>query len=148
MALTIEKFRKIRVISVTFESQEVDLIRAYRNKNQIEQALKDVKSFIKIQPFNVWTPKHVRAHYTICVLSYLLDITIANRLKEVDIGVRSPQKVYEVLKDGIIGKITMKSTGDEFLKLMSPKSQQKTILELFQSENVVRGRYLKSMGIK
>ncbi|MEA2004109.1 MAG: IS1634 family transposase [archaeon] len=127
---------------------EDDLIRAYRDKNQIEQAFKDVKSFIKIQPFNVWTPKHVRAHYTICVLSYLLDITIANRLKEVDIGVRSTQKVYEVLKDGIIGKITMKSTGDEFFKLMSPQSQQKAILELFQSENVVRRGYLKSMGIK
>ncbi len=127
---------------------EDDLIGAYRDKNQIEQAFKDVKSFIKIQPFNVWTPKHVRAHYTICVLSYLLDITIANRLKEVDIGVRSPQKVYEVLKDGIIGKITMESTGDEFLKLMSLQSQQKAILELFRSENVVRRGYLKSMGIK
>jgi len=127
---------------------EDDLIRTYRDKNQIEQAFKDVKSFVKIQPFNVWTPKHVRAHYTICVLSYLLDITIANRLKEVDIGVRSPQKVYEVLKDGIIGKITMKCTGDEFLKLMSIQSQQKAILELFRSENVVRRGYLKSMGIK
>ena len=127
---------------------EDDLIRAYRDKNQIEQAFKDVKSFIKIQPFNVWTPKHVRAHYTICVLSYLLDITIANRLKEVDIGVRSTQKVYEVLKEGIIGKITVESTGDEFLKLMSPQSQQKAILELFQSENVMGRGYLKSMGIK
>ena len=127
---------------------EDDLIGAYRDKNQIEQAFNDVKSFVKIQPFNVWTPKHVRAHYTICVLSYLLDITIANRIKEVDIGVKSPQKVYGVLKDGIIGKITMKSTGDEFLKLMSPQSQQKAILELFQSDNVVRRGYLKSMGIK
>ncbi|MCD4815585.1 MAG: IS1634 family transposase [Methanosarcinales archaeon] len=127
---------------------EDDLIRAYRDKNQIELAFKDVKSFIKIQPFNVWTLKHVRAHYTICILSYLLDITIANRLKEVDIGVRSTQKVYEVLKEGIIGKITVESTGDEFLKLMSPQSQQKAILELFQSENVVRRGYLKSMGIK
>ncbi|RLG19805.1 hypothetical protein DRN77_08395, partial [Methanosarcinales archaeon] len=127
---------------------EDDLIRAYRDKNQIEQAFKDVKSFIKIQPFNVWTPKHVRAHYTICILSYLLDITIANRLKGADIGVKSPQRVYEVLKDGIIGKITVKSTGDEFLKLMSLQSQQKAILELFRSENVVRREYLKSMGIK
>ena len=127
---------------------EDDLIRAYRDKNKIEKAFKDVKSFIRIQPFNVWTPKHVRAHYTICVLSYLLDITIANRLKEVDIGVRSPKKVYEVLKDGIIGKIAMKSTGDKFIKLMSPQSQQKAILELFQSENVVRRGYLKSMEIK
>jgi transposase len=127
---------------------EDDLICAYRDKNQIEQAFKEVKSFIKIQPFNVWTPKHVKAHYTICILSYLLDITIANRLKEMDIGVRSPQKVYEVLKDGIIGKITMKNTGDEFLKLMSLQSRQKAILELFQSENVVRRGYLKSIGIK
>ena len=127
---------------------EEDLIQAYRDKNQIEQAFKDVKSFIKIQPFNVWTPKHVRAHYTICILSYLLDITIANRLKEVDIGVKSTQKVYDILKDGIIGNITIKSTGDEFLKLMSPRSQQKAILELFQSENIVRKGYLRSIGIK
>ena len=127
---------------------EKKLIQAYRDKNQIEQAFKDVKSFIKIQPFNVWTPKHVRAHYTICILSYLLDITIANRLKEVDIGVKSTQKVYDILKDGIIGNITIKSTGDEFLKLMSLQSQQKEILKLFQSENIVKKRYLKSIGIK
>jgi len=127
---------------------EDDLIRAYRDKNQIEQAFKDVKSFIKIQPFNVWTPKHVRAHYTICILSYLLDITIANRLKEVDIGVKSTQKVYDILGEGIIGNITVASTGDEFLKLMSPQSQQKEILELFQSKNVVRAGYLKSIGVK
>jgi transposase len=127
---------------------EGDLIRAYRDKNQIEQAFKDVKSFIKIQPFNVWTPKHVRAHYTICILSYLLDITIVNQLKEGDIGIKSTQKVYEVLKEGIIGKIRIKSTGDEFLKLMSPQTQQKAILELFQSEKLVRRAYLKPLGIK
>jgi hypothetical protein len=63
----------------------------------------------------------------------------------VDIGVKSTQKVYDILKDGIIGNITIKSTGDEFLKLMSPRSQQKEILELFQSENIVRKGYLKSI---
>nr|QNO49609.1 hypothetical protein AIHMFPNM_00010 [Methanosarcinales archaeon ANME-2c ERB4] len=52
------------------------------------------------------------------------------------------------LKDGIIGNITIKSTGDEFLKLMSPRSQQKEILQLFQSENIMRKGYLKSIGIK
>jgi len=46
--------------------------------------------------------------------------------------------VYDALKDGIIGKIAMKSAGDEFFKLMSPRLQQKAILELFQSENVMR----------
>jgi RNA recognition motif-containing protein len=56
--------------------------------------------------------------------------------------------MYEVLKDVIIGKITIKSTGDAFLKLKIPQSQQKAILELFQSENLVRRGYPKSMGIK
>ena len=102
---------------------EEDLISAYRDKNQIEQA------FIKIQPFNVWEPKHVRAHYTICVLSYLLNITVTNRLREANIDIRSSQKTYEILRDGIIGKMSLKSTGEESLNLMQLQSQQKKILE-------------------
>ena len=53
-----------------------------------------------------------------------------------------------MLKDGIIGKIKMKNAGDEFLKLMSLQSQQKAILELFRSENVMGMGYLKLLGIK
>jgi transposase len=126
---------------------EEDLISAYRDKNQIEQAFKDVKSFIKIQPFNVWEPKHVRAHYTICVLSYLLNITITNRLREANIDIRSSQKTYEILRDGIIGKMSFKSTGEESLNLMQLQSQQKMILELFQCEGIVDKNYLKSIGV-
>lgn len=126
---------------------EEDLISAYRDKNQIEQAFKDVKSFIKIQPFNVWEPKHVRAHYTICVLSYLLNITVTNRLREANIDIRSSQKTYEILRDCIIGKMSLKSTGEESLNLMQLQSQQKMILELFQCEGIVEKNYLKSIGI-
>lgn len=126
---------------------EEDLISAYRDKNQIEQAFKDVKSFIKIQPFNVWEPRHVRAHYTICVLSYLLNITVTNRLREANIDIRSSQKIYEILRDGIIGKMSVKSTGEESLNLMQLQSQQKMILELFQCEGIMDENYLKSIGV-
>jgi transposase len=126
---------------------EEDLISAYRDKNQIEQAFRDVKSFIKIQPFNVWEPKHVRAHYTICMLSYLLNITVTNRLREANIDIKSSQKIYEILRDGIIGKMSLKSTGEESLNLMQLQSQQKMILELFQCEGIVERNYLKSIGI-
>jgi len=122
---------------------EEDLISAYREKNQIEQAFKDVKSFIKIQPFNVWEPKHVRAHYTICVLSYLLNITVTNRLREANIDIKSSQKTYDILRDGIIGKMSLKSTGEESMNLMQLQSQQKIILELFQCEGIVEKNYLK-----
>jgi hypothetical protein len=125
---------------------EKDLISAYRDKNQIEQAFRDVKSFIKI-PFNVWEPKHVRAHYTICVLSYLLNITVTNRLREANIYIRSSQRTYDILRDGIIGKMSLKNTGEESLNLMQLQSQQKLILELFQCEGIVEKKYLKSIGI-
>jgi transposase len=126
---------------------EEDLISAYRDKNQIEQAFRDVKSFIKIQPFNVWEPKHVRAHYTICMLSYLLNISVTNRLREANIDIKSSQKTYNILRDGIIGKMSLKSTGEESLNLMQLQSQQKMILELFQCEGIVEKNYLKSIGI-
>lgn len=124
-----------------------ELISAYRDKNHIEQAFREVKSFIKIQPFNVWEEKHVRAHYTICMLSYLLDITIINHLREVDIGIKSPQKVYDILRGGIIGRMEIKGTGEGFLKLMELDSQQKRVLESFQGEGFVGKKYLKSIGV-
>lgn len=127
--------------------KEAELIFAYRDKDQIEKAFKDVKSFINIQPFNVWEPKHVRAHYTVCVLSHLMNITITNRLREGNIDIKSPKKLYEILQDGIIGKMSIKSTDDESLKLMQLQSQQKNILELFQGECIVKKNYMNYIGI-
>ncbi|MCJ7651215.1 MAG: IS1634 family transposase [Candidatus Lokiarchaeota archaeon] len=126
---------------------EEDLIYAYRDKDQIEKAFKDVKSFINIQPFNVWKPKHVRAHYTICVLSHLMNITIANRLRGANINIKSPQKVYDILRDGIISKMSIKSTDNESLKLIQLQTPQKKILELFKSECIVQKNYLKTIGV-
>ncbi len=63
---------------------------------------------------------------------YLINIGIIERVKKGQYRLIDP-----IFKDGGIGKITIKSTGDEFLKLISLQSQQKAILELFQSENVV-----------
>lgn len=114
-----------------------ELISAYRNKDQIEQAFKDVKSFINIQPFNVWEPKHVRAHYTVCVLSHLMNIIITNRLRDAKVDIKSTQKVCKILRNGIIGKLFMKETNENFVTLAQVQSQQKKILKLFQSESIV-----------
>lgn len=39
-----------------------------------------MKYFLKFRPSFVYTNDHVRAHYTICILGYLLDVT--NRFRE------------------------------------------------------------------
>jgi transposase len=57
-----------------------DIIPPYQEKTVIEAAFRDIKSFIDICPVYVWTNTHVKAHYTLCVLAYLINRTLTVRL--------------------------------------------------------------------
>jgi transposase len=141
-------------ITQTLESEEdrlkpEELISAYRDKNRIEEAFRDVKSFIKFQPTFVYTDDHVRAHYTICILSYLLDVTVTNRLRQEPIqGIGSMEKVYRILRRCEVGKLSVKGSDCNGLKLMPLTDEQKSVLTLFDCNYIVRGEFLKSLGIK
>ena len=63
-----------------FEVKTEEAIEPYREKEVIEEAFKDIKSFVEIEPVLVWTQDHVKAHYTICVLSYLINRILTIRL--------------------------------------------------------------------
>ena len=141
-------------ITQTLES-EVDrlkpeeLISAYRDKNRIEEAFRDVKSFIKFQPTFVYTDDHVRAHYTICILSYLLDVTVTNRLRQKPIeGIGSVDKVHRILRGCEVGKLSVKGSDCSGLKLMPLTDEQKSVLKLFDCDYLVRRDFLKSIGVK
>ena len=126
-----------------------ELICAYRDKNSIEEAFRDVKSFIKFQPTFVYTDEHVRAHYTICILSYLLDMTVTNKLRQKPIeGIGSVGKVYRILRRCEVGRLSVKGTDCSGLKLMPLMDGQKSIMELFDCSYLARKDYLKSIGVK
>lgn len=57
------------------------IIEAYREKTQIEDAFKNIKSFVKIRPFFVNKDEHVKAVYTICVLSYFINRYLSEKRK-------------------------------------------------------------------
>lgn len=57
------------------------IIAAYREKTQIEDAFKNIKSFVKIRPFFVNKDEHVKAVYTICVLSYFINRYLSEKRK-------------------------------------------------------------------
>jgi transposase len=57
------------------------IIEAYREKTQVEDAFKNIKSFVKIRPFFVNTDEHVKAVYTICVLSYFINRYLSEKRK-------------------------------------------------------------------
>ena len=125
-----------------------ELICAYRDKNRIEEAFRDIKSFINFQPTFVFTDEHVRAHYTICILSYLLDMTVTNKLREKPIeGAGSMNKVYRLLGRCEVGKMSVSGTDCRGLKLMSLTEEQKTILKLFNCNYLVKNDYLKSVCV-
>ena len=58
------------------------IIEAYREKTQVEDAFKHIKSFVKIRPFFVNTDEHVKAVYTICVLSYFINRYLSEKRRE------------------------------------------------------------------
>jgi transposase len=125
-----------------------ELVKAYRDKNRVEEAFKEVKSFLKFQPTFVYTDEHVRAHYTICTLSYLLDVTVTNKLRENPIkAAGSAAKVHSTLKRCELGKISVKDTDHSGKKLMPLTKAQESILKLFDCGYLVEGRYLRSIGV-
>ncbi|KAF5413992.1 MAG: hypothetical protein C5S48_10520 [Candidatus Methanogaster sp.] len=126
-----------------------ELIKAYRDKNRVEERFKEVKSFLKFQPTFVYTKEHVRAHYTICILSYLLDVTITNKLREDRIeGVSSVNKIYRILERCEIGKLGLKGDESRILKLTTMTNAQKNILKMFNCKYLGMNSHLKSIGVK
>jgi transposase len=141
-------------ITITTEPEEFKLgpeklICAYRDKNRVEEGFKEVKSFLKFRPTFVYSNDHVRAHYTICILAFLLDVTVTNRLREAPVGdVGSVRKVYSTLGRCEVAKLGVRGTKYEGRKLMHVTDVQKSIMELFNCKYLREGGYLKSIGIK
>jgi len=66
----------------SFNMSAQQAITPYRDKVVIEAAFRDIKSFVQVAPVCVYTEAHVKAHYTICVLSHLINRTLTLRLHE------------------------------------------------------------------
>ena len=60
------------------------MILAYREKYKIESAFREMKTILKLRPWFVYKEQHVRAHYTICVLAYLLERLLDLELEKHD----------------------------------------------------------------
>ncbi len=134
---------------VEFRLGPEKLICAYRDKNRVEEGFKEVKSFLKFRPTFVYSNDHVRAHYTICILAYLLDVTVTNRLREAPVeDVSSVRKVYSTLERCGVAKLGVRGTKCEGRKLMHVADVQKNILQMFSCKYLRESGYLKSIGIK
>ena len=115
-----------------FEISPEDVIKPYRDKHIIEAAFRDIKSFVEIAPIHVWTNEHVNAHYTICVLAYLINRTLTRRLHE-DPGKQTTdiithETLYEAVDDCKVDEILVKNIGLKFCSITELNHLQKELL--------------------
>jgi len=96
-----------------YQVQANEIIKAYRDKYIIEESFRDIKSFIEISPTYLWTVKHVKAHYTLCVLAHLINRTIDLRLHQNKDGISkeviSHAAMYEALESCMLNDFRVKS---------------------------------------
>lgn len=121
-------------------------LRPYREKTIIEDAFRDIKSFLDVAPVYVWLEKHVKSHYTICVLAYLINRTISNLLKKnkgnLSEGVKTHMSVYQELMNCSVDEIYITNLDQSNYCLTELNKKQKEILQRLEAGSLSRGDIL------
>lgn len=119
----------------------------YRLKNNIEESFKILSDFVGVEPFYVYKTQHIKAHFTICVLSYLLNITILEKIRDSDdienmdlhnifhVLRKCKQDIIQLDERTVVSKITMLS------------EKQKKILDILNCAYLVSPEYLVDKNI-
>ena len=115
-----------------FKVETKDAIAPYREKEIIEEAFKNLKSFVEIEPVFVWTEEHVKAHYTICVLSYLINRKLILRLHS-NTGKESKEivaheKFFEELSKCKLDYIEVENIGQKKFNMTKVTDSQRDLL--------------------
>lgn len=117
----------------SFNLSAQQTIAPYRDKTIIEAAFRDIKSFVQVAPVWVWTEAHVKAHYTICVLSHLINRTLTLRLHKqkgnITEKIVSHEKMYEKLSDCMIDGIKIKNKDLKTYNMSRQTAEQKELLD-------------------
>jgi len=122
------------------------IITSYRDKDKVERAFRNIKSFVKFSPVYVFKKEHVRAHYTICILSYLLNISIVNQVKKAKASsFKSSDRIYEELSSCILAEFKASPKGKPVKKINSLTEEQKNILRSLKCEHLTTRKYVKNL---
>ncbi len=116
-----------------FKLPAPEVIRPYQEKGVIESSFRDITSFIDSAPVYVWTEAHVKAHYTICVLSHLINRTLTLRLHrhrgDTTKAIVSHERLYETLSSCQIDRIAVENVQLSTSNMTRPHLEQQELLE-------------------
>jgi len=125
----------------SFKVSPESAIDPYREKVVIESAFRDIKSFVEVSPVHVWKEIHVKAHFTICVLSHLINRTLTLRLHEntgtLTKNIVAHEKLYSELSGCMIDRIKIESANLSTYKKSLPTEKQKELLERIDKKDIL-----------
>ena len=117
------------------------IISCYRSKYLIEQSFRIIKDMVELRPVRLTIEERVKAHVTICVLSYLLLITIENKFKsDASINI-SVAEALEELSGCMVDIIEIGKQDIITTNITKPTTIQKKILESLELKKLIRKSY-------
>jgi transposase len=129
-----------------FKISTEEAITPYREKELIEEAFKNINSFVEIAPVFVWTEDHVRAHYTICVLSYLINRTLTIRLHrqkgDVSKEIVAHRKLFKESQKCKIDYIEVANIQQRKFNITKTTAKQKELLQRIRLSNLLDRKIL------
>lgn len=135
-----------------FVQDTKSVVQPYRDKVVIESSFRDIKSFIEIAPVHVWNPEHVRAHYTICVLAYLMDRTLTLTLHErqgsASKEIVAHERLYQELRECRLNQLKVAGSNLTAYALTESSEKQKDLLERLQMPHLVTPAALQQLSSK
>jgi len=124
-----------------FKISPESAIAPYREKVVIESAFRDIKSFAEVSPVHVWKEIHVKAHFTICVLSHLINRTLTLRLHEntgtLTENIVAHERLYSELSSCMIDRIKIESADLSTYKKSLSTEKQKELLERIGKKDIL-----------
>lgn len=76
------------------------VVSAYKQLASVERAFRTLKSFLRVRPVFHFSERRIRAHFFLCVLAYLLENHLGQRLEtaQADVSARAALEALETLR--------------------------------------------------
>jgi len=104
----------------------LEVIKAYKNLCQVEDAFREIKDFLKLRPIYHYSPQRVKGHVLVCVLAYLIEKILEKSLKRANINL-TPREALDYLDT--LRLVENKIAGQHLFCVTTPSQEHRQILK-------------------
>jgi transposase len=120
------------------------LISCYLSRRKVESAFHYLKGFIEIRPFYHHKEDRIKSHILVCILSYLLQITLENLLKKKGYNFTFREFVNKVREVKAV-ELEIKNVKKRDIKLTEIQEEIKRILKDLNMEELMYENFIKKL---